>query len=93
MEGTQTAIEKLRKERDELWAVVNTDKYKNVRTVELEKEKIEKQKHDIEASLKETREEVSKVVMRVQELEGSLAERDFEREKYREREVAREKLL
>ena len=31
--------------------------------------------------------------MRVQELEGSLAERDFEREKYREREVAREKLL
>ncbi len=35
-------MEKLRKERDELWAVVNTDKYKNVRAVEQDKEKIEK---------------------------------------------------
>lgn len=34
-----TALEKLRKENDELWAVVNTDKYKSVRTVEVEKEK------------------------------------------------------
>ena len=32
-------LEKLRKENDELWAVVNTDKYKSVRTVEVEKEK------------------------------------------------------
>ena len=36
-EGKENALEKLRKERDELWAVVNTDKYKNLRTIELEK--------------------------------------------------------
>ena len=34
LEGKDTAVEKLRKERDELWAVVNTDKYKNIRNME-----------------------------------------------------------
>lgn len=34
IEGKEVAVEKLRKERDELWAVVNTDKYKNLRTIE-----------------------------------------------------------
>lgn len=34
LEGKDTAVEKLRKERDELWAVVNTDKYKNVKVME-----------------------------------------------------------
>jgi hypothetical protein len=29
-----TALEKIRTERDELWAIVNTDKYKTVRAVE-----------------------------------------------------------
>ena len=42
LEAAQISLEKLRKERDELWAIVNTDKYKNVRTVEQEKDKIEK---------------------------------------------------
>jgi len=28
MAAKQTALDKLRKERDELWAIVNTDKYK-----------------------------------------------------------------
>lgn len=35
------ALEKLRKERDELWAIVNTDKYKSIRCVESEKEQFE----------------------------------------------------
>ena len=42
LDGKETAVEKLRKERDELWAVVNTDKYKNIKVIEQEKEKIEK---------------------------------------------------
>ncbi len=42
LESKDQALEKLRKDRDELWSIVNTDKYKNVRTVEQEKEKIEK---------------------------------------------------
>jgi dynactin complex subunit len=29
-----TALEKIRTERDELWSIVNTDKYKNVRAIE-----------------------------------------------------------
>ena len=49
LEGKENALEKLRKEKDELWAIVNTDKYKNVRTVELEKEKIERQKSELES--------------------------------------------
>ncbi len=42
LESKDQALEKLRKDRDELWSIVNTDKYKNVRIVEQEKEKIEK---------------------------------------------------
>lgn len=34
VEGKEAAIEKMRREKDELWAVVNTDKYKNIRTIE-----------------------------------------------------------
>ena len=42
LESKELAMEKLRKEKDELWSIVSTDKYKNVRTVEQEKDKIEK---------------------------------------------------
>ena len=45
------ALEKLRKENEELWTVVNTDKYKSVRTVEVEKEKIAEVKKNLEARL------------------------------------------
>ena len=48
LEGKDTAVDKLRKERDELWAVVNTDKYKNIRNMEQEKEKIENKKTELE---------------------------------------------
>ena len=33
-EAKENALEKVRKERDELWAIVNTDKYKNIRSLE-----------------------------------------------------------
>ena len=34
LDSKDVAMEKLRKEKDELWSIVSTDKYKNVRTVE-----------------------------------------------------------
>jgi len=34
VETKDIALEKLRKEKDELWAIVNTDKFKSIRTVE-----------------------------------------------------------
>ena len=42
IEGKEVTVEKLRKDRDELWAVVNTDKYKNLRTIEQDREKAER---------------------------------------------------
>lgn len=42
LEGKDTALEKLRKDKEELWAIVNTDKYKNIRTSEIERERLEK---------------------------------------------------
>jgi len=35
----QNALDKLRKERDELWAIVNTDKYKSIQTIETDQKK------------------------------------------------------
>ncbi len=43
----------MRKERDELWAIVNTDKYKNFRSMEEEKSKFENKYRIVE---KETQE-------------------------------------
>ena len=43
----------MRKERDELWAIVNTDKYKNFRSMEEEKLKFENKYKIVE---KETQE-------------------------------------
>ena len=36
MLAKQNALDKLRKERDELWAIVNTDKYKSIQSIENE---------------------------------------------------------
>ncbi len=48
LESKENAVEKLRKEKDELWAIVNTDKYRNIKGIENEKEKVEKQKQELE---------------------------------------------
>ncbi len=34
LDSKDVAMEKLRKEKDELWSIVSTEKYKNLRTVE-----------------------------------------------------------
>jgi hypothetical protein len=53
LESKENALEKMRKERDELWAIVNTDKYKNFRSMEEEKLKFENKYKIVE---KETQE-------------------------------------
>lgn len=37
LEGKANALEKLRKERDEIWALVNTDKFQKFKSAEDEK--------------------------------------------------------
>lgn len=63
LEGKENAVEKLRKERDELWAIVNTDKYKNIKQVETERdkerEKFDKIKSDLETALNELKQKMS----------------------------------
>ena len=39
----QNALDKLRKEKDELWAIVNTDKYKSISTIETDQKKTNQQ--------------------------------------------------
>ena len=39
MQAKQNALDKLRKEKDELWAIVNTDKYKSIQSIENEQKK------------------------------------------------------
>ena len=41
LQAKDTALDKTRKEREELWTIVNTDKYKSVRGTEQEREKAE----------------------------------------------------
>ena len=47
LESKENALEKLRKDRDELWAVVNTDKYRNFKSVDEEKNKIKEKYQEI----------------------------------------------
>lgn len=64
-----------------------------MRSVEVEKEKVERQRTEVENALTQAKEEVAILTSRVHELEGLLTKRDFEKEKYVERETGREKLL
>ena len=43
MTAKQNALDKLRKEKDELWAIVNTDKYKSISTIETDQKKTNQQ--------------------------------------------------
>ena len=51
----QTALEKLRKEKDELWAIVNTDKFKTVHSMEEDKQKSVVKIQSLEEQIKETK--------------------------------------
>lgn len=41
LESKENALEKLRKEKEELWLIVNTDKYRNFKCLEEEKTRFE----------------------------------------------------
>jgi len=47
----QTALDKLRKEKEELWAIVNTDKYKSIHTIEIDQKKSSQQVKALEDQL------------------------------------------
>ncbi len=93
VESKDIALEKLRKEKDELWSIVNTDKYKNVRTVELEKDKIEKQKHELDALIETLKAQIEEKARVIEEMETGVKEAEFSKAKMAERERSREKLL
>lgn len=51
MSAKDTALEKFRKENEEIWAVINTDKYKSVRGIEQEKDKAIEAKKTLQTKL------------------------------------------
>ena len=53
LESKENALEKLRKERDELWLIVNTDKYRNFKSVDEEKTKFEQKFTQVQQKLDE----------------------------------------
>ncbi|CDW87453.1 UNKNOWN [Stylonychia lemnae] len=93
LEGKDTAVEKLRKERDELWAVVNTDKYKNLRNLEQDKEKIEKSKQDLENQIIQLKDQIQIQQDQLQKQEIRVQELDFTSTRLKEKDFQREKLL
>ena len=93
LESKEVALEKLRKEKDELWSIVNTDKYKNVRTVELEKDKIEKQKAEQDAIIDSLKAQIEEKAREIEEIEAGIKEAEYSKAKMVEREKSREKLL
>lgn len=86
-------MEKLRKERDELWAVVNTDKYRNIKAMESEKSLIEKQKSDIEGSLHSLQESLDKLQQEKESMSVQIQELEFSNKRLKEKEASTEKLL
>ena len=93
IEGKEVAVEKLRKERDELWAVVNTDKYKNLRTIEQDREKAERQRTEVEGQLKQLKEEHDKALEKIKETEGKIHDLELQSVRHSERDQSRERLL
>ena len=55
VQAKQTALEKLRKEKDELWAIVNTEKFKSIHAVEEEKKQLIEKLQALEDQRKENK--------------------------------------
>ena len=49
--GKQNALDKLRKEKDELWAIVNTEKYTSIKSIESDQKKSSQQAKELEIKL------------------------------------------
>lgn len=86
LESKETALDKLRKDRDELWAMVNTDKYKNFKSVDEEKQRFDERITFIQAQLDEVqrdlgeerkaKDELAKKVQHLQSFNQQLQESD-----------------
>lgn len=86
LESKETALDKLRKDRDELWSMVNADKYKNFKSVDEEKQRFDERITMIQGQLEEVqrdlgeerqaKDELSREVQRLQSFNQQLQESD-----------------
>ena len=89
----QNALDKLRKERDELWAIVNTDKYKSIQTIENDSKKSAQQLKTLEDEVQVRRQQLEEQSQQNEELLNKIKEVEYESQMLRERDMAREKLV
>ena len=89
----QNALDKLRKERDELWAIVNTEKYKSIQSLEQDMKRAVQTSKDAEDELEKIKLQREQVEREKAELEGQIKEVKYENEMLRERDSARERLV
>jgi chromosome segregation ATPase len=87
------ALEKLRKENEELWTVVNTDKYKSVRSVEQEKEKVIDAKKTLQEKLNGLQQDYDQLKAENESLQSKTTSSTFESDRLRERDAARETII
>jgi hypothetical protein len=85
LQAKDTALDKVRKEREELWTIVNTDKYKSVRGTEQEREKVEQTKVLLEQKVKDMQQEMQQEKLSVSELESTMSTLQFENERQKDR--------
>ena len=74
LSGKQNALDKLRKERDELWAIVNTEKYKSIQSMESDQKKSSQQAKELETKLNLIQSELTEVIAKKEDLEGKVKE-------------------
>jgi len=89
----QTALDKLRKEKEELWAIVNTDKYKSIHTIETDHKKSSQQVKALEDQLVLLGQKLIEETSVKDDLQGKVKEVEYEVKMLRERDTARERLV
>lgn len=89
----QTALDKLRKEKEELWAIVNTDKYKSIHTIETDQKKSSQQVKALEDQLVLLGQKLIEETSVKDDLQGKVKEVEYEVKMLRERDTARERLV
>ena len=88
-----TALEKLRKENDELWSVVNTDKYKSIRAIETEKEKAVNHKIVLQERLDTLQKDYDALKTDSESLKEKDSSLSFESQRLRDRDATRETII
>jgi len=93
IEGKENSLEKVRKERDELWAIVNTDKFKTLRQLEQEKAAIESERKDLKERCERLNSEQTQESSTVESLKSKLEQIEVENGHLKEKEQKREILI